>query len=109
VKPKFNDGAEPKVIFEKVHEDEIRRICGEMIAMAFNAIAQAQQEAPDEPEEEIIEEPEATEEPEIKDWRAQAKELGIPVYDQELKRPRKKADVLCDIANKSLADNNDCS
>jgi hypothetical protein len=31
------------------------------------------------------------------DWRGKAKELGIAVYDQELKRPRLKADVLADI------------
>jgi uncharacterized Zn finger protein (UPF0148 family) len=30
-------------------------------------------------------------------WRAEAKELGIDVYDKERKRPRKKVDVLEDI------------
>lgn len=34
-------------------------------------------------------------------WRARAKELGIPIYDQERKRPRKKVDVLADIAEKT--------
>ena len=31
------------------------------------------------------------------DWREKAKELGIPVYDKELKRPRLKVAVLADI------------
>ena len=30
-------------------------------------------------------------------WREEAKELGIALYDKELKRPRKKADVLHDM------------
>ena len=33
-------------------------------------------------------------------WREEAKELGIAVYDKELKRPRKKVDVLADIEAK---------
>ncbi len=32
-----------------------------------------------------------------KSWRAQAKELGIEVYDKARKRPRLKKDVLADI------------
>jgi hypothetical protein len=35
-------------------------------------------------------------------WQAEAKDLGIPLYDHELKRPRKKLDVLTDIGNKSV-------
>lgn len=35
-----------------------------------------------------------------KNWREQAKELGIAVYDQENSRPRLKVDVLADIAAK---------
>ena len=34
-------------------------------------------------------------------WREEAKELGIPLYDHELKKIRKKADVLADMASKS--------
>ena len=33
-------------------------------------------------------------------WREEAKELGVPLYDKELKRPRKKVDVLADIEAK---------
>ena len=32
-------------------------------------------------------------------WREEAKELGVPLYDHELKRIRKKADVLADFPN----------
>ncbi len=35
------------------------------------------------------------------DWRAQARELGIEVYDRANKRPRKKIDVLAEIAEKT--------
>ncbi len=34
-------------------------------------------------------------------WRAQAKELGVELYDHERKCPRKKEDVLADIAKKT--------
>ncbi len=34
-------------------------------------------------------------------WRAQAKELGIEVYDKARKRPRLKIEVLADIAEKT--------
>lgn len=34
------------------------------------------------------------------EWRASAKELNIEVYDKENKRPRKKIDVISDIAKK---------
>lgn len=36
-----------------------------------------------------------------KTWRDEAKELGIDLYDKEQKRPRKKDDVLADIASKT--------
>jgi hypothetical protein len=33
-------------------------------------------------------------------WRENAKAYGVPVYDFDLKRPRKKADVLAELADK---------
>jgi len=30
-------------------------------------------------------------------WREEAKELGVPLYDHELKKVRRKEDVLADI------------
>ena len=37
------------------------------------------------------------------DWREEAKELGVALYDKELKRPRKKDDILADIEARKTA------
>lgn len=84
-KPKFNDGAIPDVIFSEVHENEIRRIVRDEHQKIVDAVIEYKN-----------------------DWRGDAKALGIPVYDQVKKCPRKKVDVLKDIEEKSLTkDNNE--
>ncbi len=87
IKPKFNDGAIPDIIFNEVQEKEIRRIIVDELKYLNS------------PCEKCVDE--------VKDWRGEAKKLNIPLYDKELNRPRKKEDVLKDIELKSQEDNNE--
>lgn len=87
-KPKFDVGAIPEVIFQKKQEDEIRRIVREELEKFGNETT-------------IIEEK--------TDWRGDAKRLGIPLYDHEAGKLRKKVDVLKEIEEKSIVDDSDQS
>ena len=71
-------GAKGKPVPKKLDEARVRQIVQEEIEKAFDV-------------EEVVE---------TKTWKDKAKELGIPVYDTERKRPRKKVDVLAEIEEK---------